>query len=112
MPAINSRTVSAVSVIALGDAAPDTVATWVVQVSSLSGTFAITPKCRVIGTDIASGEYATLSYKLGSTGALTAGTTPIAAEGIYFLPCDGLEVFLDVTAVSASFRLDAQPVRG
>lgn len=105
-------TVSATEVISLGDAAPDSVGSFLVFVSSLSGTHAITPKGRPAGSNVASGEYQTLAYTVGSTGVLTAGGTAISAEGAYFVRADGMEVFLDVTVTSNSFRLDARPLRG
>jgi hypothetical protein len=108
-----SRTISADEVIALGDSGPDTIGSFAVGITSLSGTsISIVPKARVSGSSVAAAEYQNLAYTVGSTGVVTAASTPITAEGIYFIRADGCDVFLDVDVTSASFKLDVCPLRG
>ena len=107
-----SKTVTATQVISLGNANNELIGSFVVQLSTLSGTVAITPKGRLHGSGIASAQYATLAYTVGSTGVLTAGTTAISAAGVYFIRADGMDVFLDATLTSFSVRIDAQALNG
>lgn len=111
MPSI-SRTITADEVIALGDPGPDSIGSFAISVTSLSGTLAMTPKGRIAGTSVASGAYQGLAYTVASTGTVTASSTPISAEGIYFIRADGCEVFLDVDVTAASFVLNVVPLRG
>lgn len=107
------RTISASEVIALGTCSDDGVGTFAIGITSLSGTHSMVTKGRIIGSGVASGEYQNIAYKPANTGTLTnPGTTAITAEGIYFIPADGCDVFLDVTVTSGSFVLTWIPLRG
>jgi hypothetical protein len=107
-----SRTIVADEVIALGDSGPDTIGSFAIGITSLSGTIAILVKGRISGSGVAAGEYQPLSYTVGTTGVVTTGATAIAAEGIFFIRADGCDVFLDVDVTAASFKLDVTPLRG
>lgn len=107
-----SKTITATEVVSLGNASNALIGSFAVQLSTLSGTVAITVKGRIHGSGIASGEYATLAYTIASTGVLTAGSTPIAAEGMFFIRADGMDVFLDATLTGASVRIDVIPLNG
>lgn len=108
-----SRTISASEVIPLGNASDDGVGTIAISITSLSGTHSMVPKGRITGSGVAAAEYQNLAYKPANTGTLTnPGTTPITTEGIYFIPADGCDVFLDVTVTSDTFKLDVIPLRG
>lgn len=115
MASITDKAISADEVVSLGDAAHEAISSWVVQISETSGagSVAITPKGKIAGTDIAAAEYATLHYKVASTGVVTAGSSAITGEGVYIIPADGMHVYLDVDITGTfSLRLDAVPVRG
>lgn len=108
-----SKTITASEVIALGNASNELIGTFAVSFTNSSGTsMSVVPKGRIHGSGIASGEYQNLAYTVASTGVLTAASTPITAEGIYFIRADGLDVFLDATLTSFSVRIDAQPLNG
>jgi hypothetical protein len=107
-----SRTITSDEVIALGDSGPDSIGSFTISVTSLTGTLAMTPKGRVTGSGVSSGEYVGLAYTVASTGTVTAASTPISAEGIYFIRADGCDVFLDCDLTAASFKLDVLPRRG
>lgn len=107
-----SKTITASEVISLGNASNELIGTFAVQFSALSGTLACTVKGRIHKSGIASGEYATLAYTIGSTGVLTSGATAIAAEGVFFIRADGLDIFLDCTLTAASVRIDVIPLNG
>jgi hypothetical protein len=95
MGLILSRTLTVDEVIALGDAAHDSIGSFAVGVTEVSGTVAITPKGRISGSGVVAAEYQTLAYTVGSTGVVTAAATPISAEGIYWIRADGCDVYLD-----------------
>ena len=107
-----SKTVTATAVISLGNANNELIGSFVVELSTLSGTVSIVPQGRIHGSGIASAQYGNLAYTVGSTGVLTAASTPITAAGIYFIRADGMDVFLNATLTTASVRIDAQALNG
>lgn len=115
----------------IGVAQNDTAASWLIHVSGTVGTMSITPKGYAQGkpsqsfdssgvpregtnSDALSSSDATgLAYYVGSTGVLTASSTPISAAGTYRIITDGASLVLDYTAGGGSSPvIHARPLRG
>lgn len=99
-------------VIYLGDACADIASQFVLEVAvSGSGGSAI-PKCRLRGSDLGTGALHDLVYyTVDSEAAITAGTA-ITAANIYYIPADGIDVYLDYTASTGSMTITLRPIVG
>lgn len=100
-------------VVALGDAHRETVSTWAVQfvVSGAGGD--IFPQQRLIGSELTSTDYQScVWYESDQETAITAGTAKSTA-GIYYIPSDGCETFLNFTSAGSGYvDVWAWPVQG
>jgi hypothetical protein len=103
----------------LGSVSEKNIGSWVVHVVIVAGSVSIAVKGRAAGSArseapvaITSADDQALHYKLGSTAAVTAGATPITAEGIYIIPADGVDVILDATVTTGPTDLYCVPLHG
>jgi hypothetical protein len=98
----------------LSDPTGKLVGRWVLHVvngGANPGSFI--PKLRAKGSSLASGEWRSPEYYNKATGstAITAAT-PVTAEAIYEVLCDGCELILDYTADTHGMTVYAVPVTG
>ncbi|MHB1310637.1 MAG: hypothetical protein ACYC3L_01380 [Gemmatimonadaceae bacterium] len=104
------RTLDTDAVIQLGDASGVTVSQWAVKVkvNTPGGTF--TPKARVVGSELSGSDLDDMVYY--SIDSETAITTSSSAANIYYIPSDGVDVFLDFVAGGGSITIYVWPFQG
>lgn len=105
-------TLDTTATIALGSASDQTVGQWAIQLVPTGSGGTITPKQCVKGSGLSGANLATcVYYESDGETAITAGTATSAA-GIYYVPSDGLETYLDFVASTGSLALYVYPIRG
>lgn len=99
-------------VIYIGDAFADIASQFVVEVAVSGAGGSAVPKCRLYGSDLGTGALHDLVYyTVDSEAAITAGTG-ITTANIYYLPADGIDVYLDYTADTGSMTITVRPIVG
>lgn len=105
-------TLTVSEVIPLGNAHSQTVSQWAVQVVITGSGGSFIPKQRVIGSGLSGANLATcVYYESDGETAIAAGVATSTA-GIYYIPADGLDTFLDYTASTGSMDVYAFPIKG
>lgn len=103
------RTIDTSEVIKLGCPSETFLSSWVVEIvpSGLTGGF--TPKGTSAGSGLTGGNLKTLLvYRENSEDAVDTAS-PISAAGVYYIPADGLDVYLDCTVSAGSFTVYVRP---
>lgn len=100
-------------VVPLGFADETRVSQWVLQVQVSGSGAQIIPKQRVIGSGLTGASLATcVYYESDGETAIAAGVATTAA-GIYYIPSDGLDTFLDFDpGASGVMTIYARPLKG
>lgn len=105
-------TLDTTAVIELGNAGDDTVCQWAIQVVPTGSGGSFIPKQRVIGSGLSGGNLATcVYYESDGETAIAAGAATSGA-GIYYIPADGVDTFLDYTADTGSMDVYAFKFKG
>lgn len=100
------------AVIALGCPSPQTAGQWQIQVIPTGSGGSWVPKQCTRGADRTGGNLATcVYYESDSETALAAGAAT-SALGVYYIPSDGVDTYLDFTADTGSMVIDVYPLRG
>lgn len=98
----------------IGNAAHDTIGTWVLHVS---GTFTgdLVPKGYLAGNGLTASDADDLAYSTAAdpNTLVDPGATPISAVGVYYVKSDALHVVLDYTHTSdGPILIDCHPLDG
>ena len=110
--AIKRKTLAASGDISLGDVGPDSIGTWVIHVSG-TWTGSLVPQGYLAHSDLTISDAVSIGYKTAiSSSIVDPGTTAITANGVYYIPADGLFVNLDWTRTTGSIVVDATPLDG
>lgn len=107
-----AATINTTAVISLGNAEDAMVSQWVVQIVPTGLTGGFVPKGTVIGSGLTGSNLDTLLLYEASSEAAVSTASPVGTASVYYIPADGLDVFLDCTVSAGSFVVYARPVAG
>lgn len=110
--ALAQATLAASGTITLGNVSHRNIGSWAIHVS---GTWAgsVLPKGKLALAGLLTADRVNLGYRTAvSTTMVDPGTTAITANGVYYIPADGMAVELDWTRVSGTIVVDAVPLDG
>lgn len=101
-------TATGASAIAVGAANERGPASWVLHVKGNAWTGSIVPKLRLTGSDLTNTDLQSCIYYTAGDEAAVAAGTGITANGIYTIPCDRCDLFLEYTHTSGTVDVYAQ----
>lgn len=109
---VRKATIDTTATVRIGNAAEELVSQWVVQIVPTGLTGGFVPKGRVIGSELTGGNLATLLLYSASSETAVSTASPVATAGVYYIPADGLDVFLDFTVSAGSLDVYIRPIKG
>lgn len=118
MALLNMFTFAATAVYPLGNTSPDNhkVGGWLLHIANASTSPAWSGSALVKGCAAYSGlsgsDLVELPYINVNTQTVEASGTAITAAGLYYIPANGIQVFLDYTSTSGTADVYPIPVEG